>query len=218
MERSILNISAYRDKKQNQGEYNAKGLIRKVMEFTERNANIREKVRARNLFRNLIGLSEEQIFSPNQEKAFTEWFLYDYQTIQGLTMFSLFLRKYHQHLTEPELIQGALFLTSVFEPVQIEEIYPEKNELFVSEVFSGKQCLLFYEKADFSSISKGDLYFVRKISIIKRDLVIGNMYRVNDKSVLERLEREYDMTVKEDQPSSWMTFLKRTAIKFLFHT
>lgn len=209
---SILNLNSYRVQKQLQGEASAIKLYNLAQAFTERNANIREKVRAKDLFRKMLHLHEKEAFTSIQEKAFSEWFLFDYMTAQGLTMFNLFLRKHSQQLLEPELIQGALFLTSVFEPVKVLKI--ESSSILVEEDYTKAHGELVITTD--LSLKENNYYFIRSIPVVHKAFALGSIYPIFDNRVLEEMYKEYDMTRKLYEQYSIRAFLKKNAIKYLF--
>lgn len=211
MDGSIQYLEAYKLQKQIQGEESAKELIQTVEAFTERYANIREKVRAKDLFRKLLKIPSDSPLSSVHEQLFSEWFLFDYMTAQGLTMFNLFLKNHRQQLPEPKLILGALFLTSVFEPVQIVGVSVHQKEIKVKEFYSKEVRHIYYGDIDFTSIACDQYYLVRKIPIVKRDFGIGNIYQMKNESALLNIEEQFEKL----QPLSWRTFLKRNSIKFI---
>ena len=74
-----------------------------------RYTNIREKVRASHLFKELVNLPHEAALSDSHEQLFFQWFAFEYVTIQGKTLLQLFLADQAKQKTESFLIQGAFF-------------------------------------------------------------------------------------------------------------
>lgn len=208
---TILNFEAYRNQKQLQGEDSARQLYKRAMDFTDRNANIREKVRGKHLFRRMTGLSGETPLTPPLEEVFSEWFLFDYKTIQGFTMFSLFIKKSSQQLTEPELILGALFLSTVLEPVVVAGTDNHKGQLTVKSRLSDQQVIISSETVDVLNLKKGELVFLRRLPLVAKDILLGNIYPVSHLNAISDMDQDFNEQIE----LTWRAFLKRYAYSYL---
>ncbi|MCA1036572.1 MULTISPECIES: hypothetical protein [Bacillus] len=207
MENTIKDLEAYRKQKQAKGEESALALYRKAQKDSAVNANIREKVRARHIFREAAGLPGGIPFSSEQEEVFEDWFLFDYISIRGFTMFNLFLRRNTGQLAEADLIQGALFLSSVLQPVKIERA--EGEILAACDILTGEKLQL--KAAESISLEEGRSYFIRCIPVFSRTFCFGPAFPMdNTDAVVE----SYNEAVREGM--AYRPFLKKTAVAFLF--
>lgn len=214
MDRSILDLNSYREDKQVQGEKHAQRLLELADHYTERHANIREKVRAKHIFRKMLGLPPDSSFSPTHNEAFQDWFLFDYKTIQGSSMFSLFLKNNSRQLTEPDLIQGALFLTSVMEPVEFIEADLVKKDLYFKSFEGDVPFYMRHQRMDISLASAGDLFFIRRIPLIYLDYGLGPVFRISGRNTIKNMKSAY-AEAKEKYPElTWRAFLKTNALLF----
>ncbi|WP_322446855.1 hypothetical protein [Robertmurraya mangrovi] len=216
MDHSILDLHAFREQKQMQGEEKAADLLEKAQAFTERYANIRESVRAKSLFRKLLSLPEDSRLTPIQERIYSEWFLHDYKTIQGLTMFNLFLRNHAKELSEPDLIQGALFLTSTFEPVKVKKVIQNKFELSILDLYSNEEYILVQRNMELSEVKENGTYFIRKIPLMIRSFGIGGVYPFHDIDILNEMQKEFLLQKQGIENYTWRAFLKKNAVKYIF--
>ncbi|GLB58545.1 hypothetical protein [Cytobacillus sp. NCCP-133] len=211
MDGSILDFKSYREAKQLQGEKIAVQLHKGAMVYTERTANIREKVRAKYLFRKALGLQPEILFTPLQSEVFQNWLLFDYKTIQGSTMFSLFLKNNSRKLSEPDLIQGALFLTSAIEPVRI-----ISNDHKVITVAGAEDQRPFrMRQSDLPDLLPGQWFFIRKIPIQIYDLAVGPILSVKDPLTVEEMLEAYSEAKVKYPELTWRSFLKTNVLYFL---
>ncbi|PLR79144.1 hypothetical protein CU633_01900 [Bacillus sp. V3-13] len=215
LDRSTLNLDHYRSQKQAQAEKSVQHLLRLAGDYTERNTNIREKVRAKHIFRKKLGLRNGHILTAVEEELFEQWFLFDYQTIQGFTMLSLFLKNQASNLTEPEMIQGALFLSSVLEPFTVISVDEGNDELTVQD-FSSEMTFPVFSKLHPLQSQNLQYVFIRKIPALKRDIAISPLFAVNGPEVFTKLENSFIEQKCEDASLSWRTFLKKNAILFLY--
>jgi hypothetical protein len=209
MENSIKDLEAYRKQKQAKGEEDALALYRKAKRDASANANIREKVRARHMFREAAGLPGGIPFSREQEEAFEDWFLFDYVSIRGFTMFNLFLRRNSVHLAEADLVQGALFLSSVLQPVRVERAAGE--ELAASDILTGEKLQL--KVTDSISLEEGRTYFIRCIPVFSRSFCFGPAFQVNSTTAVIT---KYKELMAVEGGMTWRPFLKKFALTFLF--
>jgi hypothetical protein len=209
MENSIKDLEAYRKQKQAKSEESAVALYRKAKRDAAVNANIREKVRARHIFREAAGLPGGIPFSSEQEEAFEDWFLFDYISIRGFTMFNLFLRRNSGQLAEADLIQGALFLSSVLQPARIERASGE--ELAASDILTGERLQLKAEES--ICLEEGRSYFIRCIPVFSADFCFGPVFPMDS---TEAIIEKYKELNAGGQDMPWRPFLKKYAQSFLF--
>ncbi|WP_394137597.1 hypothetical protein [Cytobacillus oceanisediminis] len=214
MEGSILDLNSFRETKQLQGEKNAVQLYTLAEDYTERTANIREKVRVKHLFRKTLGLPPEAAFTSLQHEVFQNWFLFDYKTIQGSTMFSLFLKNNSRQLSEPDLIQGALFLTSAMEPVRVVKIDCTVITAVGAESESPFQ--MRHMHGHLPDMSTCEWLFIRKIPIQMFDFAMGPVLPVKDKVIVDRMLDAYSEAKKKFPELTWRAFLKTNVLYFLF--
>ncbi|QOK25383.1 hypothetical protein IIE26_16870 [Cytobacillus oceanisediminis] len=212
MDSSILDLQSFRKAKQLQGENNALRLYTLSKDYTERTANIREKVRAKHLFRKTLGLASETAFSPIQQEVFQDWFLFDYKTIQGSTMFSLFLKNNARQLSESDLIQGALFLTSVMEPIRILDVSQKK--ISASGVKDSTSFLLSQHGVFRPELSIG-WYFIRRIPIQMYDFPIGPFISIQKDEGVHRLTKAFSKAKLKVPDLTWRAFLKSNVLFFI---
>ncbi|MBT2691171.1 hypothetical protein J7I93_23845 [Bacillus sp. ISL-47] len=214
MEGSILNLNSFRETKQLQGEKNAVQLYTLAGDYTERTANIREKVRAKHLFRKTLGLSPEAAFTALQNGVFQNWFLFDYKTIQGSTMFSLFLKNNSRQLSEPDLIQGALFLTSAMEPIRVKKF--DRNVITAVGAEHESSFQMRHMDGDLPDMSAGEWFFIRKIPIQMFDIAMGPILPIKDKVTVDRMLEAYSEAKLKFPELTWRAFLKTNVLYFLF--
>ncbi|MBN8200884.1 MULTISPECIES: hypothetical protein [Bacillaceae] len=212
MDGSIMDLHSFRKAKQLQGEKNALRLYTLSRDYTERTANIREKVRAKHLFRKTLGLDPEAAFLPIQQAVFQDWFLFDYKTIQGSTMFSQFLKNNSRELSESDLIQGALFLTSVMEPIRIIEVC--QKVISASRAEDNTPFLLSQNGVFRPELSKG-WYLIRRIPIQMYDLPIGPFISIQSYEAVNRLTEAFSKSKLEVPDLTWRAFLKSNVLFFI---
>jgi hypothetical protein len=209
MENSIKDLEAYRKQKQAKSEENALALYRKAQRDSEVNANIREKVRARHIFREAAGLPGGIPFSSEQEEVFEDWFLFDYISIRGFTMFNLFLRRNSGQLAEADLIQGALFLSSVLQPVKIERADGEKLDAF--DILTGEKLQL--KAAGSITLEETRSYWIRCIPVFTRNFCFGPAFPMNNSNAVSE---RYKELMAAGEGMTWRSFLKKSALSLLF--
>ncbi len=209
MENSIEDLEAYRKQKQAKGEENALALYGKAQRDSAVNANIREKVRARHIFRETAGLPGGIPFSSEQEDVFEDWFLFDYISIRGSTMFNLFLRRNSGQLAEADLIQGALFLSSVLQPVKIERAEGEKFAAF--DILTGEKLQL--KAADSIKLVERRSYWIRCIPVFTGNFCFGPAFPMNN---ADAVVEQYKELMASGEGMTWRSFLKKSALALLF--
>jgi hypothetical protein len=214
-EELLFDLISYRNKKQIQAEKNASRLFSKATDFAIRYSNIREKVRAKHLFRQQIYYSNDIPLSKDLEDIFQQWFLFDYHTIQGETMFSLFLKQYSSELSEHELIMGALFLTTYVEPFEVVGWEEKVGVMLVKDIFEGKTFTLKNHAEEVFNLKSGDYLFFRKLPLLTYDWIIGTIFPIKTKERVNQLITTYEQTKTVNPTLTWRTYLKRKGYVWL---
>lgn len=205
----IFDLVSYREQKQLQAETNAERIYSLATDFVIRYSNIREKVRAKHLFRQQIYFHNELPLPKYLEELFQQWFLFDYHTIQGETMFSLFLKKHSTVLTEHEMILGAVFLTSYIEPFEIIEVDQENRLLIVKETTEGKIFSITMIANEITYGSKGEYVFLRRLPLVSKDWAIGPIFLVQSNELIRQVTSSFEQSKKNNPSLTWRAYLKR---------
>ncbi|TYR82101.1 nicotinate phosphoribosyltransferase [Priestia megaterium] len=204
----IINFKEIRVQKQLQSDHAIQRFYDEYLFFVNRYTNIREKVRASHLFRERMGVSHDAELSAQMEDLFLQWFAFDYVTIQGQTLFQQFLREQVSKQHASFLIQGALFLTSVLEPIVVSKV-PNSFFLKGQIPLTNKQAIIKDVRGRFIDIQLGQAVWCRKIKSIGYDVLIGSFF-VQDAKIIEQLHHSFDKKSK----MTWRAFLKNYAIDY----
>ncbi|XQY91031.1 hypothetical protein ACNRWW_16100 [Metabacillus sp. HB246100] len=205
---NIVDFNKLREEKEKQLLSFSSNHLVQLQTYIDRQTNIREKVKAKHIFREKVHCSKEHVFSEKEEKQFQDWFTYDYQTIQGKTNYQLFLDtlKRNQHPLHP--IIYALFLASVLEPfkvINITETHIYAENLLTKE--SGK--ILSKGLEGLGNEMQGALVFIRTIPILNSFYNISTPFIQPNHVVVRNLQQD----VKEST-DHYRTFLKKYSIKY----
>jgi hypothetical protein len=209
IEKTLIDFNSYRQQKQLQAEHNAASLFSLATDYSIRYSNIREKVRAKHLFRGQIHYSDELPLPKYLEDIFQQWFLFDYHTIQGETMFSLFLKQHSTKLSEPELVLGALFLATYLEPFKMVEINNEKRCFIVKEIVEEENQYTIIKTSNVFDLKKGEYVFLRRLPLLNKDWAIGSVFPIETKELIDQLVDTYKQIKLVNPSLTWRTYLKR---------
>ncbi len=203
----LLDLVKYRKKKQTIAEDQVQQLYSDAFDFALKETNIREKVRAKMIFSKRFNLSEPSLVSDEAERLFQQWFLFDYKTIQGRTLFFQYLQS--KPLTEPIKMLGALVLTAALEPVILNSFSLEENEvrLRCHNVFQDEEEDVKMNSASHSELLIGSVYFVRKVPLITEQWIIGPLFLVESMDNVSNLLNHYRQ-MNQETGVLWRTFLK----------
>ncbi|RDI44311.1 hypothetical protein [Falsibacillus pallidus] len=210
---SLLNFHEFKEKKQRLAEEKASNIYDMARGYAERSANIREKVRGKHIFCSMTGISNAEPLSDWLEEAFFQWFLFDYKTISGKTIFHTFLYSRQQQWTEPDFIQGALFLTAALEPVEITEVHSDREFKARNLTASCKEVQI--KSAASRNVSKG-YAFLRKIPLLTKEMLVGDIFVVNTPERIDMLLKDYKKASLEHNGLAWRTYLKENSMKYAF--
>jgi hypothetical protein len=215
---SLLNLEQYKQKKQRMAEEHIKDLYKKAYEYALKETNIREKVRAKMIFSKRFLLHDETQMVEEVEKLFQEWFLFDYKTIKGQTLFFQFLQSHSLH--ESVKLLGAIVLTAAWEPIIIRKIGNQNEEVTFTcqnviqdEEVSVKTSLNCKEKG----IYEGGIYFVRKVPLVTHQWILGPVFPVKSEGILSDVKHHYGQ-MNQKTGVLWRTYLKEEAPNFIIRS
>lgn len=215
---SLLNLEQYKQKKQRMAEQHISDLYRKAYEYALKETNIREKVRAKMIFSKRFLLQSDPQMNEEVEKLFQEWFLFDYKTIKGQTLFFQFLQSHSLH--ESVKLLGAIVLTAAWEPVIIRKM-DTKNEQMIftcqnviqDDEVSVKTNLGCKEKG----IYEGGVYFMRKVPLVTHQWILGPVFPVKSKGILVDVKNHYGQ-MNQKTGVLWRTYLKEESPNFIIRS
>jgi hypothetical protein len=209
----LLDLSMYRQQKQRVAEEQVETLYNDSRRFAERETNIREKVRAKMLFMKRFNVNEQLINSERVQQVFREWYLFDYKTIKGDTLFFQYLRAEENNLSESLKIVGALFLTAPWVPVKLKGI-DNTTSLEVLDIIQGKVEHVKGNNVQIPHLREDTIFFMRKIPLVLTQWLIGPCFLLgNDKKLLS-LQKEYE-SMNRKNGVLWRAFLKETAPRYI---
>ncbi|MGM0867233.1 MAG: hypothetical protein ACQEWF_21440 [Bacillota bacterium] len=215
---SLLNLEQYKQKKQRMAEEHIKDLYKKAYEYALKETNIREKVRAKMIFSKRFLLHDETQMEEEVEKLFREWFLFDYKTIKGQTLFFQFLQSHSLH--ESVKLLGAIVLTAAWEPIIIRKIGNQNEEVTFTcqnviqdEKVSVKTNINCKEKG----IYEGGIYFVRKVPLVTHQWILGPVFSVKSEGILSDVKHHYGQ-MNQKTGVLWRTYLKEEAPNFIIRS
>ncbi|RBW71439.1 hypothetical protein [Bacillus taeanensis] len=212
----LINMEMLRKQKQQTYDAAIENLYDHYFFYLERRINIREKVRARHIFCNIVGIEPSHLLLERWEDHFEHWFAFDYRNIQGTTMFDRFLRENNTKWTEPMLKVSALFLLITLEPVVVTSGC-KNNLLEVKNIFTAQNEQVKIMKNSIHDIHNGDLLLIRKIKSGFRMMMIGPYWKIDyDKAnaVIQKIEKDFKNFQKEFPGCAYRTFLKINGIHY----
>ncbi|WP_226670180.1 hypothetical protein [Metabacillus litoralis] len=182
--------------------------IEEFQYFVEREVNIREKVKAKHIFRQKNEI-EFIDFTNSEELLFQDWFTYDYLTVKGLTIYQSYVTSFSKNQMHPlHSVIHALFMASVLEPFKVIKI--ENNHIYAEKLLTKEKCEInIMESNKRKGIKEEEVIFLRTIPIFEKLLCISGIFVQKDIDVVNNLLN--DINKSED---NWRTFLKKYSIKY----
>ncbi len=115
MQQDVSNFKAYRDQKQTEADQALHELYESYFSWLEKNTNLREKVRAKHIFKEKTDMHPDKLNETSWLLQFEHWFAFDYVTVIGSRMFDLFVRKNQGYMTKKMLELSGLIMTSAIQ-------------------------------------------------------------------------------------------------------
>ncbi|MEC2078246.1 hypothetical protein [Metabacillus fastidiosus] len=174
-----------------------------LMLYIKHRVNIREKVRAKVIFSEKVGCKSSSKFNTLEEQLFLNWFAFDYTTVQGLTIYQIFLKHYHRL----DDVLHALFMVSVLEPYEI----LKKNEDYITAV-NLQTNIICQLKYAVDSQNKS-FFFARTVPIFDKFLCLGGIFQKGSNNKISSLLNDYN----NQEKIGWRTYLKKYAIQYVWN-
>ena len=152
------------------------------------------------------------------DKLFQEWFLFDYKTIKGQTLFFQFLQTRSLH--ESTKLLGAIMLTAAWEPVIVRTRKVTQDELILTckNVIQGDEISVKINLYCLEmEIEVGQTFFVRKVPLVTHQWILGPVFPVKSKDVLSNVKNQYGQ-MNQETGVLWRTFLKEEAPHFILQS
>lgn len=206
----LINMAQVKNEKQKRSEETFADLYAWMFSYLQDEANLREIVRAKHLFRHKLDLNQETAFSEELQVHFEHWMLFDYVTIVGSRMLDLFIRSKKADMSRQMLEMGGILMLMHPEPVRVIE---KRDKTFILEpLFQGKYTEavphLFKPEA-----TAGDLMLTRMATIGFKKMMVGPPAVVSSDrrtTISDELETEYDKGY-----ASYRRFLKEYGVDML---
>jgi hypothetical protein len=214
-DKDLLDLSQYRIKKQSIAEEQIDEIYQHAYQYALKETNIREKVRAKMIFAKRFQLNESSLMSTKAEEVFHQWFLFDYKTIKGQTLFFQFLQS--RRLSEPVKMMGALLLSAALEPVRVKEIQTVDGELFMigeNIMHDRKESLKTSLDGLKEEIMEDSLYFMRKVPLVTEQWLIGPVFQAESPGLQTVIKNQYHQK-NHETGILWRTFLKEEAPSYI---
>lgn len=214
-DKELLDLSQYRIKKQRIAEEQIDELYQQAYQYSLKETNIREKVRAKMLFEKRFHMKEPSLVSKKAEDVFHQWFLFDYKTIKGQTLFFQFLQS--RKLSAPVKMMGALLLTAPPEPVIVTDIHSGDHEVLITAehiIHDQKECVKTSGERVSEDIQPGSLYFMRKVPLVTDQWLIGPVFEAGSSDLQAEIKKHYHQK-NHETGVLWRTFLKEEAPSYI---
>ena len=207
----LIDFQQVKDKKQNHIERSLTELYELFFSYMEHEANIREKVRAKQLFAHKTKVPGELVLEQPNTLHFEHWFAFDYVTVIGSRMFDLFIREKKGELTKTMLDLSGFMMLMSLEPVRVKEVYD--NSVIIESLYTGE-----IREANFfiiiPELKKGEFSFVRTLRAGFKEMVFGPAFSIdakNEGKVISELEKVYtseDVTIKKYLKESGIDYFR----------
>jgi hypothetical protein len=187
----------------------AEALYEKLFYYIQFEMNLREKVRAKAMFRDLCGIEEERKLTPEEEIHFEHWLLFDYITVIGSRPFDLFVRAKKEEMSKQMTETAGLLMLMYLAPYRVKE---KRETTWIVEDISGKQ-LEAHPLGLTPKTNPGDLVFARITTVGFLHTLVGPVINIppeeelNVNALLEKKRHEGN--------KNYHRFLKETGISFL---
>ncbi|OZM56080.1 hypothetical protein CIB95_13300 [Lottiidibacillus patelloidae] len=217
--KDIVHIESLRHDKQQKIDHSVKETFADLFYFVERNANIREKVRAKHIFCEQTGLSLVELEDLKTKEIFSFWFCFDYVNIQGFTMYQLYLKQNSRTISESSLRVSAFLLALTIEPLLVENISSDKKCIVGKNVFTKEVQQISSFELPYNNTNIGDIIIGWTVKLGYEKKIISPFTVINSQKALlysKRINKRYQEELNRKELPSWRSFMKLFGFIYLF--
>lgn len=206
----LINFSKVKREKQKVYIQDAEDLYEWVFHYLQTEMNLREKVRAKTMFRKVCGYSRDHSLSKEEELHFEHWLLFDYITVIGSRPFDLFVRSRQTEMSKYMMETAGLFMLMHLAPYRVLQSngkehliapFQEERENAVRSLGPAQQ------------LESGSLIMARIATVGFEKMMVGPCFTISadrEEEVAAELRKQADMGKK-----SYHRYLKELGISFL---
>jgi hypothetical protein len=193
-------------------------LMDDFFEFTCQSLNLREKVRAKHLFRNRVNISSEVLLHPSWEAQYGIWFMLEYQNIKGERMIEKYLSEKHASLSEEELHLAAYWMATYPSVYKVAEEWQDGYRLV--DLWTDVEIDATLKRDEFvqKEFIVDQYIFARVVKVGFIHCFIGPYALVSKDKVQDiklNMEKSFDQSKEENSPWSWRLFMQHHGIEVL---
>ncbi|MBU9713722.1 hypothetical protein [Evansella tamaricis] len=203
----LVDFQQIKQNKQQVMEQSLSELYSMFFDYMEQKVNIREKIRAKQIFFHKTKNSREQ-FSNVIAPHFEHWFAFDYVTVIGSRMFDIFIREKKGTLSKSMLDLSGFMMLMALEPVKILEVNGKiiKYEKVFNKCKETASCYLFLPE-----VKKQDLVFIRILTVGTEKKIIGPIFAIDP----PRCNLIIEQINKVNEQGNLRKYLKEYGIDYL---
>lgn len=209
----LIDLEKVKLEKQLQTEKALEQLIGSFISYIDNEVNIREMVRAKQIFSHKTSISKVLLNEKSIKHHFNFWFGFDYITVIGSRLFDIFIRERKEMLSKPMLDLSGFLMLMYLQPVII--IGWKDNCLQYKSYFSSENRVeegYWYPQTKLKLV-QGKLTFIRVIQAGGKKAIIGPPIIV-DETWRYEVELQLDDLKKYNQ-SRHRKYLKEHGIDYL---
>lgn len=196
-------------------------LWHRLLEYSQKTLNLRDKVRAKHLFCKILDLDPEVLLEPFWQNHLEAWIALEYRNIHNDRVIDLFLKDHRSDFTELEWLSLGQFMAtylSVYDIQKVEEGL-QLRDIFTKYTFL-IPALTETDLLSCSALDKPETY----LKMIARVVRLGPMYGLLEPhhlikgfswDVERRILNEYNLYTKVNALGSWRSYMQLNGITVL---
>ncbi|GEL08052.1 hypothetical protein [Salisediminibacterium halotolerans] len=181
-----------------------------VFDYIEREANLREKVRAKAIYKHKIGLGKTSMITVEEDEHFQHWFAFDHITAAGSRMFDLYIRDNQEKLDKKTLEIAGMVMLMHLEPFYVQ--FSNSDNFIIAPLF---EPFVYQEVSPLKPMTMP----VEKEFILARTVKLGFERKMIGPPITIKEECEEDvalrlLTASEQGQLAYRKYLKEFGVDF----
>lgn len=198
-------------------------LWQRMLDYTNRVLNLRDKVRAKHLFCQRLDLEPNQLLEPFWQVHMTAWMALEYRNIYNDRVIDLFMKEYRNEISESEWVILGQFMATY---ISVYEVQVRAGEVCLTDYFSEERYVVVTSGLECPSCLFSWLEDVEQEStlMVGRLLKLGSVYGMLEPchmvkhiswDVERRIHSGYKHYQNENPIASWRSYMQYTGINIL---
>jgi hypothetical protein len=221
MDDKVISLHKERENRLVLGKQVKQSLWTRLIDYSSNAFNLRDKVRAKHLFCQRLGLEPEQLLESFWQGHLQAWMVLEYRNIKKERAIDLFLKEHRSELSDAKWMMLGQFMATYLSVYEVKRV---DTQLELIDIFSQAAIYVPIEREYDNSLAQVEEQMTSSQLLIGRLIRVGPSYGLLEPyhlthsfawDVERQIRSEYESFKKSNAVSSWRPFMQQNGIGVL---